>query len=338
MQGKWREIMATIGIDVSKEKLDCAWLRDLTSGKMKGKVHPNTPAGHQALLDWAIKHTGAAVGTLQFIMEATGVYHEALAYALHAAGAQVYVINPARVTAYAQSLGRRTKTDKKDSQVLARYGATHDLLRWQPEPAEIRRLRALLARYEAVKQDIQREQNRLEKALVSAASPEVVASIETVATHLETEQARLAALINDHIDQHPDLKRDRALLESIPGIGPVVAQQMVAILRSRPFVKASQCAAFLGLVPIHRESGTSVRGRPVLSKAGDAKVRAKLYMAAVVATRHNPDIRAQYQRLLQNGKSKMSALGAAMRKLVQICFGVLKHQTPYRPQTTATVT
>ena len=87
-----------------------------------------------------------------------------------------------------------------------------------------------------------------------------------------------------------------------------------------------------GLVPVHHESGSSVRGRSRLSKAGDAQLRAKRYMAAIVATGHNPDIKAQYERLQKHGKPRMSALCAAMRKLVQICFGVLKHQTPYLPQ------
>ena len=107
---------------------------------------------------------------------------------------------------------------------------------------------------------------------------------------------------------------------------------MVALIRSRDFVSAKECSAFVGLNPIMHESGTSVRARPHLSKMGNAKIRAKLYMAAVVAIQHNPDIKRQYEHLLKNGKSKMSALGAAMRKLVQICFGVIKHQTPYQPQ------
>ena len=88
----------------------------------------------------------------------------------------------------------------------------------------------------------------------------------------------------------------------------------------------------MGLVPIEYQSGTSVLKRPRLSKAGDARLRAALYMAAVVATQYNPDIRRLYQRLIAGGKTKMSALGAAMRKLVHICFGVLKHQRPYQPQ------
>lgn len=324
--------MEILGIDVSKAKLDCVWLRDPVNLKIKSKVFANQPAGHRALLDWALKQTGVAAGELRCMLEATGIYHEGLAHALHAAGAQVVVVNPAQLRDYAKSLGTRTKTDARDALVIARYGTTLSLRVWQPEPAEVRRLKSLLARLEAVKQDIQRELNRLEKAQITATSTEVVTSIETMHRLLNEEKARLEALIDEHIDQHPGLRQDRTLLESIPGVGPVISQQMVAVLRSRTFTSAGQCAAFLGLVPVQHESGTSVRGRSHLSKAGNAALRAKLYMAAIVATRYNPDIRRQYQRLIQRGKCAMSALGAAMRKLVHICFGVLKHQTPYLPQ------
>jgi len=324
--------MTIIGIDVSKSKLDCMWIRDLPAMKMKSKVHPNKPSGHQALFAWATQQTGKPLAELHFVMEATGVYHEALAYALHDAGAQVSIVNPARLREFARSLGARSKTDKKDSVVIARYGMTQSPMLWEPESLEIRQLKALIARWEAVKQDIQREANRLEKADTSNVSSEVRTSIETVQGQLETEKRRLESLINDHMDNHPGLKRDRELLESIPGVGPVIAQQMVAVIRSRPFDGARQCAAFLGLVPVENRSGSSVYSPPRLSKCGDSRVRAKLYLAAVTASRHNPDIRQHYQRLLRNGKSKKSAICAAMRKLVHICFGVLKHQVPYEPR------
>lgn len=324
--------MTIIGIDVSKAKLDCLWIRDLAAMKVKSKVQNNTLHGHKALLDWATKQTGSPVKELHFVMEATGVYHEALAYALHEAGAQVSVINPARIRDYAKSLGNLSKNDRKDSVVLARYGMTQSPALWNPEAKEIRELKALIARLEAVKEDIERERNRLEKALANNVSHEVQTSIKTVQGQLEAERHRLESLIDDHMDNHPGLKQDRELLESIPGVGPVVARQMVAVLRSRSFDKASQCAAFLGLVPVERQSGTSVYSPPRLSKQGCGRVRAKLYMAAIVSTRYNPDIRLQYKRLLRNGKTRMAALGAAMRKLVQICFGVLKHQVPYEPQ------
>src|SRR5699024_2869705 len=195
----------------------------------------------------------------------------------------------------------------------------------------VRDLKALIARLEALDVDIQRECNRREKAEITQ-SDAVLDSIDTILMALRSERKRLIQSIEDHIDGYPDLKKDRALLQSIPGIGPTVSLRLLATLRSRSFTSARQVAAFIGVIPIPWESGTSVRGQPHLSKAGSPKLRRLLYMAAVVSSKYNPDIARQYKRLTQRGKSPMSALGAAMRKLVHIAYGVLKHQTPYRFQ------
>ncbi len=325
---------AFIGIDVSKHKLDSAWLRDVETGKVKTKVLPNTANGHAELMRWLEKHTGQALAACHVVLEATGIYHEAIAHALHDAGATVSVVNPARIRDFAKALGVRGKTDAKDSVVLARYGATQHPPAWVPEPAAVRELKARLARLEALDGDIQRESNRREKSEVTG-NAEILESIDTVLGTLRAERARLARDIDDHIDGHPELAQDPDLLESIPGIGAKVSQRLMATLHSRVFDSARQAAAFAGLVPVPYESGTSVRARPRLSKAGAPTLRRQLYMAAVVSVRHNPDIAAQYQRLLARGKSKMSALGAAMRKLVHIAYGVLKHQQPYRQQIAA---
>lgn len=326
--------MNVIGIDVSKDKLDCLWLRDLTSGKVKSKVVPNQPGGHQALLTWAEKNVGCPVTEIWFVMEATGVYHEALATALAGTGAPVAVVNPARIRDYAKALGQRSKTDRRDSYVIAHYGLTQRLECWQPELPEVRELKALLARLVAVEKDAQREANRLEKATISQASAVVIDSIQAMLATLTAEKARLEKLIDTHIQGHPTLKQDAALLQSIPGIGAVLSRYMMMTYRSREFQSASQMAAYLGVVPVAYESGSSVRGRPRLSKSGSSVIRAKLYMPAVVATRCNKQARDLYQRLLRNGKTKMAALCAVMRKLVHMCFGVLKHQKSYSPLAT----
>jgi transposase len=147
---------------------------------------------------------------------------------------------------------------------------------------------------------------------------------------LQQEQTRVQTAIHEHIDRHPRLKQDPDLLCSIPAVGEKTAQRWLAVLHGHDFTSADQVPAFLGLVPIECQSGSSLHRRPRLSKAGAPRIRAALYMAAVVATRHNPHIQALYQRLLARGKAKMAALGAAMRKLVQLAFGVLKHQQPYQ--------
>ncbi len=324
--------MSVIGIDVSKAKLDCAWLT--ANHKVKSKVFTNQLSGWQELIQWATHNTGNEISELQFVMEATGIYHENVANWLYDSGAKVSIINPAHVKYYAQSLGGGgTKNDKKDSVILARYGVREQPSLWQPAPQEIRVLKALLTRLDAVEKDLQRERNRQEKALVSDTPATILASIKHMINHLETERKTLEKRIDEHIKAHQQLKENRKLLESIPGVGKVISQRMLMLLGAYQFEDAHQCAAYLGLIPVQKESGSSLKGRSKLAKNGNKTIRAKLYMATVTATSYNPDVKALYQRLVNKGKSKMSALGAAMRKMVHICFGVLKHQQPYQPQT-----
>lgn len=321
-----------IGIDVSKSKLDCLWIKDVETRKVKAKVFANSEDGHKQLLIWSQKQTGEVMEQMEFVMEATGIYHERLAHTLHEAGAQVAIVNPAQVRDYAKGIAVRTKNDKKDSMVLALYGAKESPRRWQPEPEAIRHLKQLLGRLEAIEDDILREENRLEKAQCGLSAEVVEQSIQTVLEGLQQEKDRLEKMIEQHIDNEPQLKEDKQLLESIPGVGKVLSRYMMSLFRSRDFNSAAQMAAFVGTVPVEYQSGTSVNRRPRMSKTGSAKIRAKLYLPAVVATRYNPDAKALYERLLEKGKSKMSAIGAVMRKLVHICFGVLKHQQCYSPQ------
>ncbi len=322
--------MFYLGMDVAKAKLDCCLLLDDAESKRKTKVVANSRAGIAGLLEWAAKQ-GVAVGELHVVMEATGIYHEQAALALADAGAAVSIINPAQIRDFGKGLAVRTKTDGVDSVVLARYGALLKPAAWQPPPMEARELQALLARRDAVAEDLRREQNRHEKACATDTPPLIVESITASIGFLEAELKRLQKAIDDHIDRHPGLKRDMALLTSIPAVGERVGTNMLAVIHAHRFESAEQVAAYLGLVPVERQSGTSVLGRARLSKAGPARIRAVLYMAAIVATTYNPHVRAVYERMLARGKSKMSALGAAMRKLVHLCFGVIKTQRPYEP-------
>lgn len=320
--------MNILGIDVAKAKLDCALL-DPTTDKRRTKTITNDTKGFKLLAEWLDKHS-VALTEVHAVLEATGVYHEAIALWLADAGVTVSIANPAQVRDFARGLAVRTKTDGVDSVVLARYGALVKPEPWMPPPPEVRELKALLARLEALETDVRRELNRQEKATVSGVPKLVQQSLDAHLAVLKKEIVRLQTAIDDHIDRHPGLKADRERLLSIPAVGEKTANRMLAILRSRTFKSAEQVAAFLGLVPVEHQSGSSVLRRPHLSKNGDAKTRAVLYMAAIVATRHNPDIKALYERLCARGKAKMAAIGAAMRKLVHLCFGVLKHQQMYR--------
>ena len=324
--------MQFIGIDVSKKRLHSAWLRDPQQGLTRPKAVDNSPEGHTLLLAWAERATGAPAGELCFVLEATGVYHEAVALFLHQAGCHVAVTNPLHVKRFAESHGIKTKNDAHDGRVLALYGHERRPKPWQPPPAHVRDLRALLRRLEALEEDRQREANRLEKTQIEGAPGSVLESLDAMLTTLTREIQRLRGQIDDHIDHHPDLKEQRGHLETIPGVGPKLSAEFLALFGSKNFRDAKQAAAFLGLVPVEHQSGTSILKRPRLAKNGDSRWRARLFLPALAAARYNADVRALYQRLIAAGKPKMSAAAAAMRKLVQIAFGVFKHQQPYQPQ------
>lgn len=323
--------MIYIGIDVGKNKLDCLWLRDVLSEKVKTKVFKNNQEDFQNIAQWLMKVTSAQPEQLHVTLEATGVYHEGIATHLFHLGFQVCVVNPARPKEFAKALGVTHKTDKADSLLLAKFGYQMNPNRWTPEAPEVRKLKDLIKRIESIEKDIQRELNRKEQAEIADGSSVVIKSIDNIVSVLVKEKERLTEELDTHIGNHPTLKKKRHLLESIPGVGSVVSRLMLSVLSSHRFEKAGSVSAYLGLIPRIKESGT-LKGRSMLSKVGPPNVRAKIYMAAVVAKQHNPDVKALYERLKSRGKTHMQALGAAMRKLVQICFGVVKHQSEYKPQ------
>jgi transposase len=313
-----------LGIDISKAKFDVALL--IENGKLRHKVFPNTAAGYEQLSTWLAKHH---VQRVHACLEATGTYSEALANYLHTSGHIVSVINPAIIKAFASSELSRTKTDKADAGLIARYCLKHQPLAWAPPPPEISELQALLRRLDALMDMRQQESNRL-GAGINAAS--VKASVSDHIAYLDQQIAQTQLLIKDHINNHPSLKQQRDLLNSIPGIGDLTAAKLLAeIVDINHYSSARQVAAFAGLVPRHNESGTSVRGKPRLCKVGTVRLRKALYFPAIVATHHNPVIKALSQRLRERGKCRMLIIGAAMRKLIHIAYGVLKSGKPFDP-------
>jgi transposase len=313
-----------LGIDVSKATLDVALVKD--EKKPRHKVFANSAAGHQQLLQW-LKDSGATA--VHACLEATGTFAEAVTLSLADAGHRVSVVNPAQIHHFAQTNLSRTKTDKVDAQNIARFCQLHQPPLWEPPAPQIRTLQALVRRLESLLQMQTAEKNRL---AAGPTSPEVLASIQTVFAFLEREITTLRTQIREHINSHPDLKGKRDLLTSIPGIADTSAAAILAELGDvTQFTRARQVAAFAGLVPKIRHSGSSVRGRATLSKRGSPRLRHALYFPAMTALRFNPLIRALRDRLKERGKAKMAILGAAMRKLLHIVFGVLKSGKPFNP-------
>jgi len=316
-------LLPALGLDIAKAKLDAALL---VGGQVHHRVFANTPAGHAELLAWLGQKGQAQV---HVCLEATGTYGEAVALALHAAEHVVSYINPARLKAFGQTTMTRTKTDKTDAILLARFCEAHHPAPWTPPAPELRELQALVRRVESLQQMRQQEVNRLASGVTLAA---VQASLEHMIALLDDELAKVQQLIHDHLDQHPGLKEQHALLDSIPGIGDTTATALLAELPNwQTFASAREVAAQAGLTPKQKLSGSSVHGKPRLSKTGSARLRKLLYFPAVVAKTHNPLIKAFCDRLLARGKPMMLVLGAAMRKLLHLIYGVLKSGKPFDP-------
>jgi transposase len=326
-----------IGIDVGKLDLHAVYKNITKGGKLKVKYRAfsNDPKGIIALSKWA-RNSVQSTQVVQVCMEATGSYHELCATMLHDEGLRVSVLNPARTKAFGDSIGVRTKTDAKDAHVLAEYGeAIHPPL-WVPPSKEYRKLMDFIRAIESRQKEKVRILNRIEsfQARVDL-PPAILAEEKRMLKELEASIKRLERAIENHIDQHPNLKEDVKLVETIKGVGLKTSYMFVSLMSGGSrFGSAREAASYVGLSVRERKSGTSVRGTSRLSKRGDSYIRKSLYWPAITATRYNADVKALYVRLLGKGKAKMVAIGAAMRKLVHIAFGVLKHRTPYIPQVT----
>jgi transposase len=315
-------VTAVLGIDIAKAKFACALL--LPEGKVRHKSCANTPAGFADMGTWLRRQQ---VTHVHACLEATGRYGEALALWLHAAGHVVSLVNPAIIHAYARTQLARSKTDRLDAELIARFTATQQPAAWTPPTPEIRALQALVRRLDALHGMRTQELNRL---AAGVAIDDVRASIEAVVTHLDGQIALVQQRIHQHLDQHPGLRAQRDLLTSIPGIGEATAAVLIAELFDKRYASARQAAAFAGLVPCLLESGT-LRGRSRLSKIGPGRLRKALYFPAVAALRWNPTIRDVRARLRAAGKPTMVIIGAAMRKLIHLAFGVLKSGKAYDP-------
>jgi transposase len=315
--------MDTLGIDLAKLTFDVTLL--ITTGTQYHQQFPNTPAGFAQLQAWLLSH---GITQLHACMEATNVYWEALAAFLHAQGYRVSVVNPARIKGFAQSQLLRNKTDKLDSATIATFCAQTHPTSWTPPSDVQRKLRALVRHREALIKTRIQQHNRLS----DATDGDVRASLQLLLDTLTAEISKVEQQLKAHVAEHPELRTNAQLLQTIVGFGLVTVQKLLAEFPDLEHYDSAQAAsADAGLTPAHYESGTSVRRRPHLSKVGKASVRAALYWPAITAMTHCPVMKQFAARLAGRGKAKGVIIGAVMRKLLQVAYGVLKHKTPYDP-------
>ena len=303
-----------VGIDVAKDHLDVAV----------------QPSGAQ----WRVPHDTAGLAQLAvrlgalapalIVLEANGSDERPVLAALTSAGLPVALVNPCQTRAFARAPGKLAKTDRLDAQALARFAPAMQPPARPVPAAAAQVLAATPARRRQLLEMLPAEQNRLRTA-IAAVRPHVQA-------HIAWLQAALGDLDRDlerQISDDPAWRLRAELLRSAPGVGRVLAVTRLADWPELGRLNRRQIAALIGVAPLNDDSGT-LRGERTTG-GGRATVRSTLYMAVIVATRHNPLIRAFYQRLLAAGKPKQVALVACRRKLLTILNAMLHHQTPWTP-------
>lgn len=310
---------AVVGIDVSKNRLDIACLHG--QAPLPASVE-NTPEGHAALVEILCQNPPRLI-----VLEATGGYQRAVVAALAAApphGLPVVVANPRQVRDFARGLGILAKTDAIDAMVLARFAEKIDPPVRNLPDAQAQALADLLARRRQLVELRTAEKNRLQQA----SALRIRASIRAVLATLDAQIAALDDDLDGHIRRSPVWREKENLLLSVPGVGAQTARTLMACLPELGSISRQAIAALVGVAPINRDSG-SMRGRRT-TWGGRKDVRCMLYMATLVASRHNPVIRAKYQKLLAAGKPKKVALVACMRKLLTILNAMLRTGQPWR--------
>lgn len=304
-----------VGLDVAKAELVVA-VRP--SGEQWTLA--NDEAGVQALAERL-----RVVQPTLIVCEATGGYELLSVGALLAAGLPVVVVNPRQVRDFARATGELAKTDRLDAAVLALFAErVRPPVRALPD-TEAHELTGLLARRRQLLEMLQAERNRLGQ--VFSRGKAVTKSLKQHIAYLERELARTDRGLGELIRRTPAWRERDDLLRSVPGIGSVISYTLVADLPELGQLTRREIAKLVGIAPVSRDSGT-LRGRRFV-QGGRAQVRAALYMGALVAIRHNPTIRAFYQRLVGAGKPKKVALVASMRKLLTILNTMLRTGEPW---------
>lgn len=303
-----------VGVDISKERLD-VFVRPAAAGFSVRR----DSAGVAALCERL-----AALRPTLVVMEATGGFETIVAAGLAAAGLPLAVVNPRQIRAFAEALGLKAKTDALDAAAIARFA---EAVRPEPKPlpdAEARLFAELVARRRQLVETMIAERNRRKQLT----SPRLIKGVDRVLALLQKELSALEAEIDDAVRGSPLWQETAALLTSVPGVGKATARTLIAELPELGRLNRREIAALAGLAPYNRDSGRK-RGKRKIA-GGRAPVRTALYMAAWVACRCNPALKAFSDRLRAAGKLPKQAIVAVARKLLTILNAVIRDREPWR--------
>ena len=325
-----------VGIDVSQKELVVCF------GRMTGAFCPqlcsqasvaNTPSGMQKLLGWVTKQKQADK-PLRFVMEATGVYHELLAYFLSDQGYALSIVLPNKISNYVRTLETKTVTDKTAAQAITLFGLERQLSDWQPPRPQLRKLRQLTREREQLVANRTMVKNQLHAEKAEALpSEETISRMKKHIAFLNQQITQIRQSITALLQEHNELKKDLDLCCSVPGVGELTAATVLAETNGFELIRnKKQLVSYAGLDVKEKQSGTSVRGKPRISKKGNRFLRKAMHMPALTAIRSDERLKGVFSRLVAKQGIKMKAVVAVQRKVLELIYTVYKTQQPYDPQ------
>lgn len=322
-----------VGIDVAQKELV------VTLGRLNGqlvmelyghKVFPNNATGFASLVSWVAKLSVPEV-PVRYVMEATGVYHEALSYYLDQTGRVLSVVLPNKISNYCRTLSVKTVTDKTASEAIARFGLERQLDDWKRPPAIYKKLRQLTRERDQIVQERTVAKNQLHAEQAEAEPhPSSLQRIKKRISLLDKQQKEIQAELTALLNQHADVKQRVRQLCSLPGVGLLTAVTVLAETMGFELIRNKrQLTSYCGLDVREKQSGTSVKGKPRISKKGNRFLRKALHMPALTAIRHDDRFKSVYARLVAKHGIKMKAAVAVQRKLLELMYTVYKTNTVY---------
>jgi transposase len=303
---------------------------DLTHELYSRRTFPNTKKGFLTLLQWVKKLTNDQT-VVRFVMEATGVYHESLAYFLDSAGCEVSIVLPNKISNYMRTLDVKTITDKTASDAIARFGLERSLQRWQRPNPVFKKLRQLTREREQVIQIRSMTKNQLHAEQAEAEPNEgSVARIKKHIAFLNKQVKELNAEIKTLSMQDEKVKGSMKVICSVTGVGLITAANALGETNGFDLIRNKrQITSYAGYDVVEKQSGTSVKGKTKISKKGNKYLRKAMHMPALSAIRHDERFKAMYARLISKHGIKMKAAVAVQRKLLEMIYTAYKTNTPY---------
>lgn len=326
-------VKQVLGIDVAQKELVVCLGRmydDLTAELHAHKTFANTPAGFNTLVGWVNKLAQPGL-SVQYVMEATGVYHESLAYFLADNGQKISIVLPNKISNYFRTLEIKTITDKTSSEAIARFGLERQLDNWQRPAGIFKKLRQLTRERDQTVQHRTITKNQLHAEQAEAQPHKnTINRLKKQIQLFDKQEQEITMEIKEMIKQDQQVKESIALICSIPGIGTITAATALAETNGFELIKNKrQLTSYAGLDIREKQSGTSIKGKPRISKKGNKYLRKAMHMPALAAIRHDERFKAIFARLVARHGIKMKAAVAVQRKLLEMIFTIYKNQMPY---------